>query len=121
MAGDRRAASACALPVEPVERLALEIEQLLELLAHLGQRAAEIDLAVARAHRLPQLLEKVVEPEHADALELEALMAQPVERLLHVVRVRQVLGQLVEDLLGREPNLLRAVPRGVTDDEHQER
>ena len=61
----------CVLALEPVERLALEVEHLLELLAHLGERGAQVDVAVALAHRLAQLLEQVVEPEHADALDLE--------------------------------------------------
>jgi hypothetical protein len=45
-------------------------------------------------------------------------MQEPVERLLHVVGERQQLGQLVERLLGGEPDLLGTVPGGVADGEH---
>src|SRR5262249_58739104 len=65
------------LVVEPVERLALEIEELLQLLAHLGERAPEIDLAVARAPRLAQLLQPVLQPQHPAAPQPHPPMAAP--------------------------------------------
>ncbi len=77
-----------------VERVALEVEQLLEPLgASRSSARSRLNVAVALAHRLAQLLEELVEPHDPHALELEALAQQPVERLLHVVGVREVLGR----------------------------
>src|SRR5439155_4899504 len=108
------------LPVlEAIERLALAIEELGQLLAQLAERLAEVHLPVAAPHLRAQLLEEVVEPHDADALfPLDALVEQPVERLLHVVGEGEVLGQLLEDLIRLEANLLGAVPGGVADPEH---
>src|SRR4030095_15388546 len=104
--------------VEPVEGLALDVEEVFELLAQLGQRAAQVDVAIPPTHRLAELLQQVVEAENPDALELEALVEEPVEGLLHVVGERQELRQLVEGLLGAQPDLLGAVPGSVADDQH---
>jgi hypothetical protein len=104
-------ARAASLAAALLERVALEVEELLELLAQLGERVAQVDLAVAAPHLLAQLLEEVVEAHDPDALvPLEPLVEEPVERLLHVVRERQVLGELLEDAVRLEADLLRAVP-----------
>jgi hypothetical protein len=102
----------------PLQRVALEIEQLLQTLGDRIEGALEIVLALALAHRLAQRLEEIVDSHDAHALELEAVAQQPVERLLDVVGIRQVLGELLEDLVSRELDALRAVPLGVADQMH---
>src|SRR5581483_7730624 len=105
--------------LRPGERVALDVEQLLEFLADLGERFAQVHLTIAVPHRLADLLEEVVEAHDADTrLPLEALVQEPVERLLHVVGEGQVLRQLLEDLIRLEADLLCPVPRGIADDEH---
>src|SRR5206468_6449632 len=46
--------------LERVERVALEVEEPLELVADLAEGVAEVHLPVARAHLLAELLEEVV-------------------------------------------------------------
>ena len=89
---------------------ALAIEDVLEPLLHLGQRVLEIEIAVALADLLAQLLEKLVEAHHARAVEVEALARQPVDRLAHVVGVGEILGELLQHLVGVKPELLAPVP-----------
>jgi len=98
-----------------LERLALQVEQLLEALGHGVEGAIEVVLPLPLAQRVAQRLEEIVDPHDAQAVELEPVAQQPVEGLLHVVGVRQVLGELLEDLLGGQPDPLRAVPLGVAD------
>ena len=105
--------------LEPVEGVAFEVEQSAELLADLGECMAQVHVAIARPHLLAQLLEEVVEPHDAHALlPLEALVQQPIERLLHVVGEGEVLRELLEDVVRGEPDLLRPVPGGVADAVH---
>jgi len=85
----------------------------------LGECVAQVHVAIARPHLLAQLLEEVVEPHDAHALlPLEALVQQPIERLLHVVGEGEVLRELLEDVVRGEPDLLRPVPGGVADAVH---
>src|SRR5207249_7078261 len=105
---------------EAIERVALQVEQLLQLLAQLAERLAQVDLLIATPHGLAELLQEVVEPHDTDALlPLEPLVEEPVEGLLHVVGEGEVLGELLEDAVRLEADLLRAVPRGVADAEHR--
>src|SRR5439155_15658407 len=104
---------------EAVERVALEVEQLLQLLAQLAESLAQVDLAIAASHCLAELLQEVVEPHDTHALlPLEPLVEEPVEGLLHVVGEGEVLGELLENPLRLEADLLRAVPGGIADAEH---
>jgi hypothetical protein len=75
-------------------------------------------LALAFAHRLAQRLEEVVDSHDAHALELQPVPQQPVERLLHVVGVRQVLGELLEDLLSGQADALRPIPFRIANQVH---
>ena len=94
------------LGVQPLQRVALAIEDVLEPLFKLGERVLEIELAVALAHLLAHLLEELLQPGHARAVEVHPLAHHPVHRLAHVVGVGEVLGQLLEHLVGVEPELL---------------
>ena len=104
------------LSLERFQRRALAIQDILELLLHLRQRVLQIEVAIALAHLLAQLLDELLEPHHLDAVEVHPLPHHPVHRLAHVVGVRQVLGQLLEHLVGVELEPLGAVPLRVAGD-----
>ena len=95
---------------------ALAVQNVLELLLHLGERVLEIEVAIALAHLLAQLLDEFLEAHHLDAVEVHPLAHHPVHRLADVVGVREVLGELLEHLVGVELELLRAVPLRVAGD-----
>jgi hypothetical protein len=71
-----------------VERGALELEQLVELAALVVERVPQVELLVATAQLVTQLLEKIVGAEHPHTVHLHALAEQPLEGLTHVVGVR---------------------------------
>src|SRR5688572_21934479 len=77
-----------------------------------------MEVAVALAQLVPELLEQLVEPDDPHAGEVGALAQQPVHRLADVVRVREVFAELAEDLVRVQANALSAVPAGVADGEH---
>ncbi len=100
------------------QRVAFEIEKLVELPAHLVERMAHVEVAVVLAHAVPDLLEDLVEPRNAHPGKVGALTHEPLERLADVVGVREVLAELAEDLVGIEPQPLAPVPTGIADREH---
>ena len=83
-----------------VQLCALAVQDVLEPLLHLRQRVLEIEVAVALADFLAQFLEELVQAHHAGAVDIEALARQPVDRLAHVIGVGEILGELLQHLVG---------------------
>ena len=108
-----------ALRPPRLQRVALAIEDVLQALLHLGERVLEVEVAVALADLLAQLLQELVQAHHAVAVDIEALAGQPVDRLAHVVGVGQILGQLLQHLVGVKPDALGAVPLRIAYDRHR--
>ena len=107
-----------ALLAAGLQRLALAVQDVLEPLLHLRHRALQIEVAVALADLLAQLLQKFVQTHHAGAVDIESLAGQPVHGLAHVVGVGEVLGEFFQHLVGVQPDALRAVPLRVAYDSH---
>ena len=101
------------LPLHRFECRALAVQNIFELLLHLGERVLQIEVAITLAHLLAKLLDELLEAHHLDAVEVHPLPHHPIHRLAHVVGVRQVLRQLLEHLVGVELEPLRAVPLRV--------
>ncbi len=89
---------------------ALAIQNVLELLLHLGERVLQVEVAIALAHLLAQLLEELLQAHHPHAVEIHPLPHHPVHRLAHVVGVGQILRQLLEHLVGVELEPLACRP-----------
>jgi len=101
-----------------VERIALNVEELLQALADVVEGIVEIEVAVVLAQFVAQLFEEVVEAEDAHAVPFRALAHQPLERLLHVIGVGEILGEFLEHLVGIQPHALRAVPLRIAGGDH---
>jgi hypothetical protein len=74
-----------------LQGVAFEVEQLIQAPAHLVEGVVEIEGAILLPQLLAQRLQKVVEAHDAHAFPLGALPRQPLERLLNVIGVRQIL------------------------------
>ncbi len=107
------------LALELVQGLAFAAQEVLKPLLHLGQRALEVEFAVALAHLLANLFEELLQAHHLHAVEIQPLAHHPFHRLADVVGVGKILGQLLEHLVGVEPELLGTVPLAVAADYHR--
>ena len=98
-----------------VERVALDVEDLFELVLDVLKDGAEIEAVELLAPLLAELLEQVAQPVHAVAVRrAHAALHQVAQRVLQVTEVHQVVGQTLEHVVGVERrNLLSPIPLGV--------
>ncbi len=95
-----------------VERLPLEVEDLVELPLEVVHHPTQVELVEAFAPLLPELVQQVAQPLHAAALLLlHAALHQVPQRVLQVAEVHEVVGQRVEHVARvQSGDLLCAVP-----------
>ena len=99
----------------------LAVEEVLEAPAQLVHRSIEPVAIGEGISLLAQLVQQLFDPHHAqvEALELEAVAAHPLQRLLHVEALHQQVRQRVEGSVGDLGELaLGAVPAAVYDRFH---
>src|SRR6185312_4687606 len=106
----------------PVKGVALHLHDLFQLPLDVVEDRVEIELIELLPALLAKLLQKVAQSLHALAVGVaHAALQQVTQRMLEVTEVHEVIGEVVEDVLGLERwHILSAVPHRIAESQNHQ-